>query len=690
MMLMNLSLNKSLLAATGVIVLTLASVLFVSIRQSGELKKTSVSVTENQDILLHLQKLGFAVLDNETAARGYVITGKAAFLLPIRGSENDAAAEQKALETLVTDKATLRLLRDSIGAYLAKRFEFSARMARVYKDSGAAAAADLVSMGLGKSYTNRIRSIINEITAQVNDHLAVVKKGNEKTINSLNFLLYAVLLASFVLSAIIVQKIGSETNRQRVNEQKFSALLDAAPDATVIVDDRGTIQMVNQQAQNLFGYTREEIVGKPVEILIPEEQRSRHTGHRNQFMAEARVRPMGAGIELRAVRKDGSSFPVEISLSPINTTSGLMVSASVRDITNRKKAEEKFRSLLDSAPDATVIVNEEGAIQMVNHQAEMLFGYGREEMIGRPVEILVPVELRNKHAMHRANFAAAPRVRAMGLGIELNAIRKDGSRFPVEISLSPIDTEDGLLISASVRDISLRKELENELRKSNAEMEAFTYSVSHDLRAPLRGIIGFTTILEEDYANRLDDEARRITGVIKGNTMRMGHLIDDLLAFSRMGKQELIKTQVNSKALVNEVITDLLQEQLVKKQVKWNIGELPPVNADLHTIRQVWINLISNAIKYSGRADQPAIEIASYFENGQTVFYVKDNGVGFDEKYVDKLFKVFQRLHGAEEFEGTGVGLALVEKIVSRHQGKVWAEGKEGKGASFYFSLPIQ
>ena len=220
-------------------------------------------------------------------------------------------------------------------------------------------------------------------------------------------------------------------------------------------------------------------------------------------------------------------------------------------------------------------------------------------------------------------------------------------------------------------------------------MEAFTYSVSHDLRAPLRGIIGFTAILEEDYSSKLDKEAKRITSVIKSNTLKMGHLIDDLLAFSRMGKQEITKTQINTQTMVNEIVDDLMLQNKRNININWNIHTLPFINADMNTLRQVWINLVSNAIKYSGNKETPFIEIGSGSRDGQIIFYVKDNGVGFDEQYKHKLFKVFQRLHGAEEFEGTGVGLALVEKIVSRHAGKVWAEGKPGEGACFYFSLPL-
>ncbi|MEO8404875.1 MAG: ATP-binding protein [Chitinophagaceae bacterium] len=227
----------------------------------------------------------------------------------------------------------------------------------------------------------------------------------------------------------------------------------------------------------------------------------------------------------------------------------------------------------------------------------------------------------------------------------------------------------------------------DQLESVNKELEGFSYSVSHDLRAPLRAIIGFTAILEEDYTSKLDNEARRITSVIKSNTEKMGRLIDDLLSFSRLGRQEMAKTKTDMAMLVNEVKDFFAIEDEFAK-IKWVIRPLPQIDANANMVRQVWMNLISNAVKYSAKCESPSIEIGSYVKGDQTVFFVKDNGVGFDEQYRDKLFKVFQRLHSAEEFEGTGIGLALVQKIIVKQGGRVWAEGEEGNGACFYFSLP--
>lgn len=227
----------------------------------------------------------------------------------------------------------------------------------------------------------------------------------------------------------------------------------------------------------------------------------------------------------------------------------------------------------------------------------------------------------------------------------------------------------------------------SQLESVNKELEGFSYSVSHDLRAPLRAIIGFTAILEEDYTSNLDDEARRITSVIKANTEKMGRLIDDLLSFSRLGRQEMAKTKTEMAPLVNEVKESFAMEDGFAK-IQWIIHPLPEIDANANMVRQVWMNLISNAVKYSAKCENPRIEIGSFLKDDQTVFFVKDNGVGFDEQYRDKLFKVFQRLHSAEEFEGTGIGLALVQKIIVKQGGSVWAEGEAGNGACFYFSLP--
>lgn len=470
-------------------------------------------------------------------------------------------------------------------------------------------------------------------------------------------------------------------------EARFGGLLDAAPDAMVLVNESGRIVMVNREAERLFGFSREELIGRLVDTLVPDRARAAHPGHRAAYASDPRTRPMGAGLDLAARRKDGSEFPAEISLSRVQLAEGQFTSAAIRDVSLRRKVEAKFRGLLEAAPDAIVIVDESGRIVLVNAQAERLFGYERTELIGRLVDILVPARDHARHVEHRADYFRDPRARAMGSGLGLKAVRKDGTQFPVEISLSPLETEEGLLVSSAIRDVTQRVETENALKLAYKELESFSYSVAHDLRAPLRGMNGFAQILLSDYRDKLSVDGLDCLLEIRNNAVRMGALIDALLSLSRVSRTELRRERVDLGAFVQTAVaacSSIDPGRVVEVKVQEGLSAW----ADPPLLRTLVENLIGNAWKFTSGTEHARIEVGVRDSDGQRAFFVRDNGAGFDMGYVERLFGPFQRLHAESEFPGTGIGLATAQRIVHRHGGRIWAEGAVGKGATIHFTLP--
>ncbi|WP_020533027.1 sensor histidine kinase [Flexithrix dorotheae] len=470
----------------------------------------------------------------------------------------------------------------------------------------------------------------------------------------------------------------------RKAQSRSQALIETAPDAMVIVNSFGQIILVNVQTEKLFGYSRQELLGQEVEILIPTRYFGNHAQHRKQFFSNPKVRGMGSNMELYGKKKNGAEFPVEISLGPLETEEGFLVSAAIRDITERKYAEEKFKRLLESAPDAMVIVGEQGKIELVNGQTERLFGYSRKELIGKQVEVLIPERYRQQHPVHRNGYFTKPKLRPMGANLELLGRKKNGEEFPVEISLSPIEDLDKTLVSAAIRDVSQRRYIK-QLEHKNRELEQFAYIASHDLQEPLHTINSFVGFLKQDLHDGSEEDIKKYLNYISQASARMGNLISGLLQYSRIGKKRVL-TEINCSHTLKEVMSNI-QGSIQESEAIINYSELPTIKAYPTEFKQLLQNLLSNAIKFRKKDVPPVITIGYQKDSEKYTFYIQDNGIGISPKHYEQIFIIFQRLHLKQEYEGTGIGLAQCKKIVELHGGKIWVESSLNEGSIFYFSI---
>jgi PAS domain S-box-containing protein len=469
-------------------------------------------------------------------------------------------------------------------------------------------------------------------------------------------------------------------------EGRFRAVVQSAPSGMVMIDRTGKVVLVNREIERMFGYASEELLGRPIDMLVPTRLRDGHPALRTGFFDNPQTRSMGAGRDLHGVRKDGSEIPVEIGLNPIETDEGVFVLASVVDISARKRAEVRFRAAVESAPNGMVMIDRGGKIILVNREVERLFGYAREDLLGQPIERLVPQRLRERHPGLRTAFFEHPQTRAMGAGRDLFGVRKDGVEFAVEIGLNPIETDEGVFVLASVVDISARKRAEEELHRSNAELERFAYVASHDLQEPLRMVGNYVQLLGKRYKGKLDADADDFIGFALDGALRMQRLIEDLLAYARVSSRgaELAPTDAN--AALGHALASL---KLATEEAQATVTHdpLPVVPADQSQLEHVFLNLIGNALKFHGSA-HPVIHVTAARQDSEWLFSVRDNGIGIEPQYFDRIFVIFQRLHGREAYPGTGIGLAITKRIIERHRGRIWLESKPGTGSTFFFTLP--
>jgi PAS domain S-box-containing protein len=488
------------------------------------------------------------------------------------------------------------------------------------------------------------------------------------------------------------------------SEGQLRRLSDAGILGIVTSDRDGTVLSANRAFLDIIGYTADDLAAGKIrrsELTPPEL----HALDERAF-EQLRTAGVASPWEKQYIHKDGHRVSVLVGAA-IDTASGERV-AFVLDLSERKRAEEAIRRLekereadaklgamLEAAPDAMVIVDPDGRIVLVNAETERLFGYTRDQLLDQPVDLLVPERLRAPHAHHRAGYATSPTGRrAMGAGQQLVGLRRDGTEFPAEIRLSPIPTRDGLLVSSAIRDVTERNAAEQALRAAKdgaeaayADLEAFSYSVAHDLRAPLRAMSGYSTLLVEDYGDKLDGDGRDRLGRVVDAARRMSEIIDALLSLARLSRTEPRRERVDLTRLAHAVVEQLRAGD-PHRAVDFVAADDLVVQGDPELLRLVLDNLLGNAWKFTARQPAARVELGRDDTSGTATYFVRDNGAGFDMALADKLFAPFKRLHTAAEFAGTGIGLATVQRIVRRHGGRIWAEGAQARGATFHFTLP--
>ncbi len=498
------------------------------------------------------------------------------------------------------------------------------------------------------------------------------------------------------------------------NRSRLKAIIDNAIDGIITIDSLGIMESVNPAAAKLFGYAPEELIGNNINMLMPEPDHGRHDGYIQNYLQTGVAKIIGIGREVTGKKKDGTLFPFLLGISEVQLENKKIYTGIVHDITDLKKTESELRksenfinSIINTAVDGIITIDSRGLIELLNPSALKIFGYeSSEELLGKNISVLMPEPDRGSHDGYINNYLTTGVKKIIGIGREVTGLRKDGSTFPFTLSVSEMIVDGKKIFNGLIHDITEQKMVEErlrryavELQRSNMELQDFAYVSSHDLQEPLRKIQAFGDRLREKERDKLSDQSKDYIDRMLNAASRMQKLINDLLTFSRITSKAQPFEVVNLNTVLQEVLADI-EITIERNKAQIEVGELPSIEADPTQMRQLFQNLITNAIKFHKDDVSPVIKI--YAKNIQlkahltatpgdqvVQLYFEDNGIGFDEKYLDKIFNIFQRLDG-QKYEGSGIGLAICRKIAVRHGGDIIATSKPGNGATFIVSLAIK
>jgi len=479
----------------------------------------------------------------------------------------------------------------------------------------------------------------------------------------------------------------------QLNTEAARKLLHAATDAIIVVDARGVIVLANPQAEELFGYAADELVGETVETLVPETGRARHRKFRARYKGAPHARPLLSGLSLEGRRKDGTTFAAEIALTPIDGGSEPLVASTIRDISAGDVSESYFRHLLEAAPDAMIIVDTDGRIAIANDQSEKMFGYAREQLIGQSIEMLLPEAVRERHVLHRAEYVRDPRVRPMGIDIELYARRADGSEFPVEISLSPVNSPSGPFVSSVIRDVTRRKQMETELIEARQAAErahkantAFLAAASHDLRQPVQALSLLNGALRRTAKEPL---VREMVESQQHSLDAMTNLLNSLLDISRLDAGAVRPTmeEFPARRLIERLSAESTRQARQKDLQFSATANGAVIRSDVNLLSEIIQNFVSNAIRYTERGK---VTLGCHEAGDRLSIDVRDTGVGIEEDQLEEIFREFHQLRTpGSSTEGFGLGLAIVRRLADLLGHEIRVTSTPGKGSCFSVLVPV-